>query len=67
MNKWDYCNIKTSVPWCSTEHFRDLMIWLMDNVHSNDYDIDGIDLNNYNRFVWFARKEDAVMFMLRWS
>jgi len=64
----DYCNIKASVPWRSTDQWRDLRIWLLDNVNALDYDIYGIDIDNINnRIVWFARKEDALHFILRWA
>lgn len=66
--KSDWCNIRVSVPWRSIGQFRDLRIWLLDNVKETDYDFDGVDPNNQdNRIYWFARKEDAILFSLRWA
>jgi hypothetical protein len=66
-----WCTIPVSVPWRSTGHFRDLRIWLLDNVLSMDYDYVGMDReilpNQDNRVYYFAREEDAMMFSLRWS
>jgi len=68
MSKSDYCNIKTSVPWRSTDQWRDLRIWLLDNVNALDYDIYGVDVDNINnRVVFFAWEKDAFHFILRWS
>ena len=69
MSRADFCNIKVSVPWRSTKHFRDLRIWLIDNIHSDYYDFSGVDSpgNVENRVFWFARKQDAMLFALRWS
>lgn len=59
---------RVSVSWRGTGHFRDLRIWLMDNVRDHMYVLDGVDLNDYEkRVVCFARKQDAVLFALRWS
>jgi len=66
--KSDWCNIQVSVPWRSSGHFRDLRIWLLDNVNELDYDFDGADPNNQaNRIVYFAKEQDAVWFRLKWS
>lgn len=66
--KQDWCNIPVSVPWRSTGHFRDLQIWLIDNLNTLDWDIVGADMNNLdNRIVMFARSRDAVLFALRWA
>jgi hypothetical protein len=67
-----WCNIPVSFPWRSTGHYRDLRIWLLDNVpHHYDYDIDGQDYDYHpvkdHRVVYFAREEDAIMFALRWA
>ena len=68
MSKSDYCNIKTSVPWRSTDQWRDLRIWLLDNVNALDYDISYMDSdNNEKRVVFFAFQKDATLFLLRWS
>lgn len=68
MSKRDWCNIPVSVPWRSTGHFRDLQIWLIDNIDSLDWNIEGADYNNLdNRIVRFARERDAVLFALRWT
>jgi hypothetical protein len=66
-NYW--CTIPVSVPWRSTGQFRDLRIWLLDNVPNHgDYDYHGEDLENpNNRLYRFAREEDAIMFALRWA
>lgn len=68
MSKRDWCNIPVSVPWRSTGNFRDLQIWLLDNINSLDYNLDGVDYNDLdNRIVYFARERDAVLFALRWT
>lgn len=65
--KRDWCNIPVSVPWRSSGNYRDMQIWLLDNINSLDWDIEGADMNNLdNRIVRFARKDDAVLFALRW-
>lgn len=67
MSRRDWCNIPVSVPWRSTGHYRDVQIWLIDNIDSLDWDLDGLDFNNpNNRIVRFARERDAVLFALRW-
>lgn len=64
----DWCNIRVSVPWRGTGHFRDLRIWLLDNVNELDYEFKGMDLDNSsNRIFYFALVEDATMFALRWK
>ena len=68
MSKADWCNIKVSVPWLGVRRFRDLQIWLIDNVPDTDYEFKGMDnANSNNRIFWFARKEDAIQFALRWA
>lgn len=68
MSKRDWCNIAVSVPWRSHGQWRDLRIWLQENVNDMDYDAAGVDLEAYDRRVfYFARKKDAVWFALRWS
>ena len=68
MSKRDWCNIPVSVPWCSTGQWRDLRIWLIENVDDFDYDASGVDLEDYDRRVfYFAQRKDAVLFALRWS
>lgn len=68
MSKRDWCTIPVTVPWRSTGQWRDLRIWLIENVHDMDYDAAGIDLADYNnRVFYFAQKKDAVMFALRWA
>ena len=64
-----WCNIPVSFPWRSTGNFRDLRIWLLDNVPNHgDYSYYGEDSENpNNRIYYFAREEDAAMFALRWS
>jgi hypothetical protein len=40
----------------------------MENVNDMDYDAAGVDLQDYDRRVfYFARKRDAMWFALRWS
>ena len=66
--KADWCNIPVSLPWRSSGHFRDLQIWLLDNVDERDWDFDGVDPKNFNnRIYYFAREKDANWFALRWS
>jgi hypothetical protein len=68
MSKRDWCNIPVRVRWQSSDQWWDLRIWLQENVDDMDYDAAGTDLMDINnRVVWFARKQDAVMFALRWS
>jgi hypothetical protein len=63
-----YPTIRVSVPWRGTGHFRDLRIWLIDNVRDSDYYHDGEDHNDPDhRIVVFSRQDDAAMFALRWS
>ena len=67
MSKRDWCNIPVSVPYHSTTQWRDLRIWLIDNVHDMDYDAAGVDLEDYgNRVFYFAHEKDAVLFALKW-
>ena len=65
------CTIRASVPWKSTGQWRDVQIWLLDNVPSGYghlYEFVGMDLlNRDNRVYYFARERDASMFLLRWS
>ena len=66
--KQDWCNIKVSIPWRCSGHFRDLRIWLLDNVDELDWDFDGADPDNEdNRIYYFALHKDATLFALRWS
>ncbi len=65
--KADWCNIPVSLPWRGSGHFRDLRIWLLDNVDERDWDFDGVDpKNSNNRIYYFAREKDANWFSLRW-
>ena len=65
------CKIKASVPWTSTGQWRDVQIWLLDNIpngYGKLYYFDGLDLQNIeNRVYYFAKEKDASMFLLRWS
>jgi hypothetical protein len=65
----EQCSIPVSVPWCSTGHFRDLRIWLLDNIPNHeDYHLNGVDLDfPRNRVVYFHKEKDAMMFALRWA
>lgn len=68
MSKRDWCRIPVSAPWCGTGQWRDLRIWLIENVHDMDYDAAGVDLMDHDKRVfYFARERDAVAFALRWS
>lgn len=63
-----YKDYRISVPFLSTGQWRDLRIWLLDNVHTRDYELIGEDPENTdNRIVHFAHKKDAVLFALRWT
>lgn len=66
-----WCTIPVSVAWRSTGNFRDIQIWLLDNVpNHDDYEFNGMDNSlpsRDNRVYYFAREQDAVMFSLRWS
>ena len=66
-NKRDWCNIPIRVTWHSTGQWRDLRIWLIDNVNELDYEVCGVDLDDYNkRIIYFAREKDALWFSLKW-
>jgi hypothetical protein len=68
MSKRDWCNIPVSVPWRSPGQWRDLRIWLQENVNDMDYDDAGVDLADYNkRVIYFAKEKDAAWFALRWA
>ena len=64
-----WCNIPVSFPWYSTGQFRDLRIWLLDNVpNHDDYEFGVVDRPFFEtRIIYFAREEDAAMFALRWA
>lgn len=64
-----WCTIPVSFPWKSTGHFRDVQIWLLDNVpFAGDYDFVGLDDENpENRVYYFAKEKDATLFALRWA
>jgi ABC-type taurine transport system substrate-binding protein len=65
--KADWCNIKISVPFRSTDHFYKLFGWLKENVDNRDYDFVGMDYEREdNRIIYFAQEKDAVLFVLRW-
>jgi hypothetical protein len=56
-----WCTIPVTFKWTSSGQFRDLRIWLLDNVPNYDsYDIHG-------QMVYFSREQDAIMFALRWA
>lgn len=68
MSKRDWCNIPVSVLWRSTGQWRDLRIWLIENVNDMDYDAAGVDLQDYDKRVfYFAKEKDAVWFALKWT
>lgn len=68
MSKRDWCNIPVKVSYRSTGQWRDLRIWLIENVHDMDYDVADVDLRDYDKAViYFARSEDALLFSLRWT
>lgn len=60
---------RVSVPWRSTGQWRDLQIWLLDNVpRYADYVFIGADIKNTrNRIYCFAYEKDAALFTLRWA
>lgn len=59
---------RVSVPWRSTGQWRNLQIWLLDNIPSYDnYVFVGVDIKNTsNRIYYFAYERDAALFTLRW-
>ena len=68
MSREDFCNIKVSVPFRSTTHFRDIKAWCYENFDYHVYNIEGADYGNLNnRIFWFAHKHDAMLFALKWS
>lgn len=67
MSRSDWCNIRVSVPYRGSKVFQDTCEWLDDNIRVTDYEFKGIDnLNHNNRLYYFALKEDAIQFSLRW-
>lgn len=57
-----------SVPWVSTDNYRDIKIWLLNNCRKHDYLSAGVDLSNIdNRVVGFVHERDAIEFALRWK
>ena len=67
MSRSDWCNIRVSIPYRGKEVFHDTCEWLDDNIRVTDYEFKGIDnLNHENRLYYFALKQDAVRFSLRW-
>jgi hypothetical protein len=68
MSKRDWCNIPVKVLYRSTGQWRDLRIWLIENVDDMDYIAAGPDLTYpHRRVFYFARERDALWFALRWS
>jgi hypothetical protein len=60
---------KVSVPYDGSRQWRDLQIWLLDNIPDYDcYRITGLDYDNMNnRLVEFQYEHHAILFALRWS
>lgn len=60
---------RVSVPWRSTGQWRDVQIWLLDNVPCYDnYAFVGVDIYiPSNRIYYFAHEKDAMLFALKWS
>ena len=63
-----WCKIEVIVPWTSTGQWRDLRIWLLDNVPTGDYEHLSQDSSTgwNNRVVAFRFEKDATMFALKW-
>ena len=60
--------ISVWVPWRSTGHWRDVRIWLLDNVEAGYYQVMGSgDSHHTTRVVDFASEKDATLFALRWT
>ena len=69
MSKQDWCNIPVKVTYKGIRQWRELRYWLSVNVDDFDYDCTGQDVltDRNNRVIYFARRQDAVMFALRWA
>lgn len=66
--KKSWCTIPVSVQWRSTGQFRDLRIWLLDNISADNYEFGGLGHDPFtdHRVYYFAREQDATLFSLRW-
>lgn len=65
--KTDWCNKAVAMPWKGNEHFTELLVWLSNNVDERDWDWDiARDSGQHHRIYYFARREDAIMFTMRW-
>lgn len=63
----DWCNIPVSISWDTVNTFMGVKQWLEENVNSLDYRIAGADpRDNTRSLVFFARKQDAMLFTLSW-
>ena len=68
MSNSAWCNIPVNVLWGSSGQYRNMVIWLLDNINHNDYDFGGITEGMpQHRTVYFGRKTDAILFALRWT
>ena len=65
--KQDWCYIRVEVAWKGTRQFRELQTWLDENVDYGNYDWGANTKNPDNRVYYFAHRQDATMFALRWS
>ena len=63
-----WCKTPVSVRWGSSGRWRDVQIWLLDNVPKyENYEFTGMDPENpENRIIWFANEKDAALFALTW-
>ena len=61
------CEFQVVVEFKSTGQWRDLIIWLIDNVKRGDYEFLDGGLCSRQRTVAFKNNNDATWFALRWA
>lgn len=69
MSKLDYCNIPVLYKRVTVEHHNKMREWLYENIDPECYDAERWETVNgtQGRKIWFAKKQDAVIFALRWA
>ena len=63
--KADWCNIPVTMPWKGSQHFRELLTWLDQNIDRRDWDWDSV--GGFHRIYYFAHQADALHFALKWA
>lgn len=68
--KNSHCNIPVIVNMRHHTYWWDVLIWLKQNVNKDCYDVDLYSFehegNPFNKRIWFANKQDAIIFALKW-